>query len=958
MKKYRIAILACAGCFSLGMAQRHPERESTMDEVVITSLGIKKEKKQTPNAIQALSGKEISTVKSVNPLENLSAKVAGLQVTSGSTGISGSSRVVIRGEKSLNINNNSPLFVIDGIPISNAVYGIGGSSTSQGDLPTDYGTGGSDINAEDIEDISVLKGNAAALYGSRAANGVILITTKKGQKGRRLAVNLNSSYMVQQPILPIFQDQYGQGGTSKGKRFQYLAGNGENYGPKFDPNLYLLQEGSPEYSLGIALPFVRRYDLKDIFKFGNQAINNISIQGDTPDISYRISYTNNTSNGYIPNTDLSRNILSGNAEYRLTSKTKLSASLNMVRSQSDNVPVAGYGSQGLMYVLYWNHLNNDLKWAKNYWREEGKTQNYSLSWADNPFLIAQENINGFKRNRIFGSFRLDHKFTSDFSVMLRSGIDYQDENRISRRPRASHRYAQGMYREQGINFEEINTDLLLLYTPKFGKFSLDALAGIYQMDRSYRENLMQANRLLSHGIYAWNNTGDIVTKLEENTRRRTNAILGSMTLGYDNQLFLELTARNDWSSTLPINNNSYFYPSIGISWAANTSLQLPQFINLLKLRANWGRVGNDTDPESLVKKYPTGILPGSITNPSSLPNANLMPEVSTTREIGLELVLWRGRFDLNTNLYDNITQNQIIRPTVSSSSGYRSISVNAGAVRNQGFEATLGLVPIQRENFGWRMNFNFSKNIGKVESLYQDLSSFIIAEGPSNVTIEARPGGRMGDMYGYTLARNEQGQVIYQDGLPKLSSSKQLIGNYNPDYLLGIRNDFRLGNFNLGVLLDIRKGGKVYSYTQAIGGETGTLPYTLIGREEGIVGQGVKWQNNKWVPNDVRVYPEQFYYSGGYYDRSNAETNSYDASFIKLREVSLTYNFPKRFVEQVKVQGLSLSLIARNLIRWTNTPQFLDPETMALNGGTLLPGMDVMQYPSAASYGLSANIKF
>ncbi len=279
-------------------------------------------------------------------------------------------------------------------------------------------------------------------------------------------------------------------------------------------------------------------------------------------------------------------------------------------------------------------------------------------------------------------------------------------------------------------------------------------------------------------------------------------------------------------------------------------------------------------------------------------------------------------------------------------------------MENQGIEAFLRWTAVKSKNFMWNMSFNFTRNRGWVRELYKDLQSYIIAEGPADVTIEARPGGRMGDIYGYVFKRTNDGQIIFNEGLPVLSNTKERIGNYNPDFMLGFRNQFNYKNFSLGVLFDIRKGGVIYSYTNAIGGESGVLPYTLEGRETGIIGKGVKLENGTYVPNDVRVYPEKYYHFGGYYTRNNAESNSFDASFIKLREVSLGYSLPKEWIKSAGMEELHISLVGRNLLRWTKTPQHIDPESMAMSGGTLLPGMEVMQYPVAIGYGVNFNIKF
>ncbi|MGB3798231.1 MAG: carboxypeptidase-like regulatory domain-containing protein, partial [Lewinella sp.] len=399
-----------------------------LDEVVVTALGLKREKKALGYAVEEVSGKDIDAVRPVNMLSGLSGKVAGLTVTNASNGLTSSSRVVIRGENSLNINANGPLVVVDGIPINNEVYGVGGGSTSQSDLPSDYGNGAAEINPADIASVSVLKGAAAsALYGSRAANGVLLITTKSGEQREGLGINFSSNTTWSSPlVLPDQQTQYGGGWG-----LAYASDFGTNFGPSLEEGLQIEQDGSPQPG---EQPFVRRYDIADFFQTGFTTTNQVAINGGSDRGNFRLSYGNSQSEGIVPNTDLDRNTISLNTEYRPADWLTIDLSGNYIKSESSNVPVSGYGSQGLMYVLLWNYNNADMDWFRDYWAEGGedREQTYIFTWADNPYLIAYENLNGFEKDRLFGRISATAEITSDLSLMLRGGTDYFDDLRTSR----------------------------------------------------------------------------------------------------------------------------------------------------------------------------------------------------------------------------------------------------------------------------------------------------------------------------------------------------------------------------------------------------------------------------------------------------------------------------------------------------------------------------------------------
>jgi len=898
----------------------------SLNEVVVTALGIKRDKKALGYATQVLKADEFNKVNSTNFLSNISGKVAGVQVTGSSNGLTSSSRIVIRGESSLNINNNSPLFVVDGIPVNNNIYGVGSGSTNQADLPADYGNGAGEINQEDIASITVLKGAASsALYGSRAANGVILITTKSGKRKNGLGVSFSTSTIFSNPLkLWDVQNKYGAG-----SHLTYSPGSDTNLGPRLDGSTIVKQNGSPGYYTGqaTALPLKFRYNLNDFFQTGQSLTNTLSINGATEKSNYRLSYTNSTNTGIVPNTDLRRNNFNLKANYTINDKWKINSSVNYNLSKSNNLLVSGYGSQGIMYNLIWNHTNVDLKWLKDYWLTKDVEQIRMFTWGDNIFKLAHENINAFRKNRLFGNISSTYQFNDNLSLLLRAGLDNSNDFRHSRRPIGSSRYTHGMYREQTIGFNELNTDLLLSYSKDFDDFSTKISIGAKKMDQFTSENKIEGKGLSIPGMYNLQNINVMPTMARNDYKKRINSVYTFVNVGYKNYLYLDLTARNDWSSTLPSQNNSYFYPSASLSFIPSSAYHLGKDIDYLKIRLNAAMVGNDTDPYRLTNTYNNGNLPGSLTNPSVLLNSKLKPEILTSYETGIEAYLFKKRLTVDATYFISNAKNQIIGLNLSQTTGRNSRFINAGKIQNSGIELSIGITPIKTDKFTWSLNSNFTKNRSKVIELIKGMNNYVIAQGPNGGTIEARVGGRMGDIYGRGYLRSPNGKIVYDSsGSPIVDTNIKKIGNYNPDWTLGISSNISYKGFNLYAQLDIRHGGKIYSMTNAIGMESGILAVSLPGRETGIVGPGVvKNSDGTYSPNTTNISAENWYY-GNAFRRDNIEANSFDASFVKLRELSFSYTIPKKILKPLKIQSLTLAIVGNNLALWTKVPN-IDPET-------------------------------
>lgn len=926
------------------------EDVENLNEVVVTALGIKREKKALGYSVQQLDGESLSENRNTNLINGLAGKAAGVQVTGANNGLGSSSRIVIRGENSLNINSNSPLIVVDGSPINNNVYGTGGAADSQANMPTDFGNGAADINPDDIASISILKGAAAsALYGSRAANGVILITTKSGAGNEGLRVNVSSSIMFSDPlVLPELQGQYGGGWQQT-----YFDNFGTNFGPNFTGQS-IVQDNIGNFLNGEPTAFINRYDLKDFFETGTSSNNTVSISSSNEKGSLKLSYGNSLNKGMVPNTDLDRHTFNINSRFNLTDQWNIDVTATVINSSSDNLTVAGYGSQGIMYNLLWNYTNVDLDWMRDYWIIPDRQQRQLFTWGDNPFFIAHENINAFEKRRVFGKIATTYEFNEALSLMLRIGTDQSDDLRTARRPISSHRYQNGMYREQNISFREINADFLLKYNKRFNEFTTVFSVGGNIFTQETKENFIEGRGLAIPGVYTLGNINVTPILSRFDSKKQINSLYGLANLGFKDFIYLDFTLRNDWSSTLPEDNNAYLYPSVSLSIVPTEIVDIWKPLDFLKVRLNYANVGKDTDPFQLRNTFAFATLPNSLTTPNELLNSELKPERTDSYEFGLETYFLNRRISFDLSLYKTVSRDQIISSAISGASGFSSAVINAGEIENKGVEIILGGAIIKTKNFQWNVGVNFTRNRNKVVKLADDLESFVIAQGPNGITVEARPGGRIGDIYGNTFLKSPDGQIVYENGLP-VAGERANVGNYNPDWTMGINTNLSFKNFSVGAVLDIRHGGTIYSYTNVIGWESGILETSLPGRN-GIIGDGVIDNGDgTFRPNDVEVGAETYYY--GIRPRDNAEANTYDASFVKLRSLNISYRLPSNFLGNKVFKTARISLIANNLALWTDVPN-IDPEAQAISGGTLIPGLEVTQLPSARTMGFKVDLGF
>jgi len=958
-----------------------------MEEVVVTALGIEREAKGLGYAVSTVKGDDLTEAMPSSWSDAMKGKVAGLNLTQAGSGPLNTTRINLRGDRSFDAGGNEALIVVDGIPMINGKASSGvndayGAGVADGDkdIPIDFGNGLGDINPDDIESVTVLKGAAAtALYGSRAGNGALIITTKKGRKrtgGIGITINSNSSI---NDILrwPDMQYEYGQGNNNRNTNgelyYSYqLSEDGPNtgstssaFGPKFDGQLYYQYDPAIEGQSTERLPW-RPYkdNVKGFFRNGMTLTNSVALDGATDNFSARASFTHTKNEWIMPNTGFERLVASVNTSAKLSDKLQVNAKFAYTNKSSDNLPGTGYNNQSISYFMIFQNPNIDLAVYEPRWRkgQEQITQIHPFSsYIENPFLIAYEMTNSLKNTNIDGNLQGVYTFSPKWELMIRSGLNLRQDQRETRRPWDTANFPKGYYKQQDVYFFESNSDLLLTYKDGLSEqFNLTASLGGNIMNRQEKNNNAFARGLNLPGVYKLSNALDIPVADNDIYQKQIHSVYGLVNLSWQDRIFVDITGRNDWSSTLPTKNWSYFYPSVSTSYVLSDIFQLPAAISFAKARLSWAMVGNDTDSYRLQKYYESSDFPGSANAPTTLHNADLKPEISTSWEGGVDFSLFKNRINADVNLYNNVTVNQVLRVPLDITTGYSYAFINGGKVRNRGVEVLLSGKPVANENFTWTATVTWAKNDNRILGLSADIENeeqILAQSGAGVVSIIARKGGTTGDLYGYGLVRNEQGKVVFDanTGLAVRPSDIQKIGNAYADWRGGFQNEFSYKNWRMSVLIDGQYGGLVYSQTHHKMTEQGKLSHTLHGRETmTVVGDGVVQNPDGGYSPNTKEVPIQTWYAD-YYRRANVETNSFDASFLKLREVRLEYTLPRSFTSRIRLGGASVALYGRDLAMITNFPMF-DPETAALNGATIMPGVEMGQMPSTRTWGLNLRL--
>jgi TonB-linked SusC/RagA family outer membrane protein len=966
----------------------------SLSGTVVTALGIKREEKALGYAVSKVDNSEITNAASHNWLNGISGKVAGLNMNQAGAGPGGSVRVTLRGESSINPANSEALFVIDGIPMISDMVSSGGSTSAYNatstDMPIDYGNGASDLNADDIENITVLKGAAAtALYGSRAANGAIIITTKSGEKKKGVKITLGSTVTFEDAgYWPDFQDQYGSGGIGNDEYYSFYTipslgitktQNHRSWGPRFEGQMYYQYGGKNEDGTYTATPWVARDWYKGFFKTGVTYNNYVAIEGGNgKGNTSRISFSNDKNDWITPNTGYNKQVVTVSSQNELSDWLTINAKVTYNRKQSDNLPQSGYGVSTIPYVLMWSQQSVDINWYKDYRIDDYTQNNPFTTSADNPYLQAYEQLNSMLRNRIYGNISLNAKINPHLNLMLRSGIDMQYEFRTQQEPFGSRQATFGKYKEQRLYENESNYDFLLKYDNKFGDFGFSGSVGGNIMTYHQNNSTMWSLQLKMPGIYKFANSA--ATPLSSSYRRDKSiqSLYSMIQLNYKDYVYVDITGRNDWSSTLAKGNNSYFYPSIStgilLSEIMHFNKSVPQ-IDLLKLRLSWANVGNDTDPYKINNYYETSTFGGGLLYPTSITTADLKPEMVESWEAGIESQFFKKRLGFDFTYYYSLSRNQILNAPVDPVTGPRKELINAGELSNDGVEIALNGTAIKTKDFHWDISLVYSSNRNKVIALADGIDEWVISS-IATAQVIAVPGGSLGAIYGTGFERAPEGAtatlddgtvkdisgaILYDsNGYPIQNKTKlKYLGETQPKWKGGITMNFAYKNMRLNISADGQFGGHAWSLTNSMLSYLGKLNNSIEGRYDGLIGDGYvydpatsTYSPNTTVTEDIGTYYDRVY------NRDNVESNVFSTSFIKLREVSFEVSTPKRWLTKLAfISNASLSFFGRNLAMWTRWPQY-DPEIAVLNGSTITTGFESGQFPMTRSYGFNIRLVF
>ena len=964
----------------------------SLDEVVVTALGITRKEKALAFSAPKVDSESLNSAQNSNAVSALSRKVAGVSITSPSGNLGGSQRILIRGVNSVT-GNNQPLFVIDGVPMDNSNFNT--TDVQRGGGGVDWGSAINDINPNNIESMTVLKGAAAALYGSRAANGVILITTKKGNNKNKLGVTVNSSISFNQvAILPDLQREYG-GGSSSSFATQVINGNtyklaeygtDESWGPKYDPNQLVLhwdafdQESFPESYLKPRPWVAPAHDVESFYNTGITNSNSVTIGTSGDYGSYLFSFGNENTTGVLPNTSTDKYNLKLSLTQKLNDRVTASSNLNYVRTQGIR-PTLGYGDNSVTQKFFqWGQRQLDFERLRNYKNLDGTQRTWNRSawndatpkFSDNPYWTTFENTPTDERDRVFGNFSINYQVTDDLSL---KGAVYGDVYSFKNTERAAvGSQAQSYYLERDYSFYEFNYEFVANYQKEISdNFGVNLLAGVNKRDsKKTYVGLSTTGGLSIPGIYNINNGLGPIDNAPNGlpaytSKRKTNSIFGSVGFSIYDQLFLDFTARNDWSSTLPDDNNSYFYPSASAAWVFSDAVS-DNASWFGKLRLGWAQIGNDTDPYRVVT---TMLLQtpfdgnGRVTLPTTSLNTDLKSETTETWEVGTELSFFNRRVNLDFTYYSNKTTDQIIPVDLSLATGYGGKWINSGEMTNKGIEIGLGLTPVRTENFQWDIHMNFSKNENELVELDEGLETLLLTNAPFRVNLVAFTGHTYGTIMGTDFLYDDQGnKVITSDGTYAATRDLVSLGSVLPDWNAGITNTFRYKNLDLNFLIDIRKGGKYYSTSHQWGMYSGMLEETVQNnlREDGIVLEGVTgnitynpdgtYDVTDTAPNTQRIDGQT--YGTGFYGTADAQ-NVFDADYVKLREITLGYTFNRDVIPFVDT--LRLSFFGRNLVTWGLDYDGIDPETTSAGSGNI-QGLEGGLQPSLRSYGMSLQVGF
>ncbi|WP_316834144.1 SusC/RagA family TonB-linked outer membrane protein [Pedobacter nutrimenti] len=940
----------------------------TLGEVVVTAMGIKRETKSLGYAVTKVSGDELTKARETNIVNSLAGKVAGVRISSQSGTLGGSSKIVIRGGSSFN-DASQPLFVVDGLPVDNGAPMVSTSAGAvpQGSAGTDFGNRASDINSDDVESMVVLKGAAAtALYGARAKNGAIVITTKRGAKGQS-TISFNSTTRFDNIlVLPKIQNEYAQGTQGVYDRASLNA-----WGPKLSE----VQGRTFTDFLGNQVALTAHPDnAKNFFNTGKTYINSISFEGADDKGDYRLGYTSNVQSGIIEKQKLNKNAISFNAGRKISDKFEVRANINYTRTKGEGMPTQSSNDPNVLIGTNYLPTNFDIEQIKNNYIDPVTKAQITITPSrngNNPYWIINNNTSSNVVDRFFGNGILTYKPLPWLTISDNIGTDFYNENRFLPTRNGTIGALTGSFINANLYNRVINNDFIVTADRKLTPdLDLKVIAGHNVYERYSRSDQAYAQNLTVDELYNFSNAASVINQ-NDLSKRRIMGIYGDVGLSYKNYLFLNVTGRNDFSSTLPTANNSYFYPSVSSGFVFSELIPQNDWLSYGKLRASWANVGSDAPPYSLAFTYAgqttafaqygfgssfpfNGVLGYSI--PSTIPNPNLKPQNQNSIELGTELKFLKNRISLDVTYYNSNTSDQIVNLSLPQSTGFAFKTVNAGSVRNKGIEIALGLIPIKSRDFNWNLDVNFAAN-KQVVTLPADLTTYPLASGWSGLQIKAETGKAFG-IYGGAWERDPNGNIVIDanTGLRKVVNDQRL-GNTAPDWTMGINNTFSYKNFSLSFLVDIREGGIMFSNTVATLRSSGLAEETLANRGNIFIDKGVILKNGAYVPNTVPVQSMEDYW--GQYTSENTESSIFDASFIKLREVNFSYKIPSAFLQQkVKfIKGLELGIEGRNLWLIKSHVPNIDPEANLFGTTSNGEGVEFNNFPSTRTIGFNLRVK-
>lgn len=950
-------------------------RQSAMQEVVVTAMGITRTQKSLGYSTTRVSGDELNKARETNVVNALAGKVAGLRVSSQSGTPGGSSKIILRGQSSFggDASGGQPIFVVDGLPIDNQSQQLATapSAVPQGTAGVDFGNRAGDINPDDIESINVLKGAAAtALYGARAKNGAIIITTKRGRRGGSV-VRFNSSVRFDNVLrLPDYQNEYAQGQYGV-----YSVNNTNGWGPKISE---VQDRTFPDFKGDQVTLQAYPDNVKDFYKTGGNYINSLSFEGGGEAGDFRLGYTNNYQTGVVESQSFLRNSVNLNAGRAISSKFDVRTTLNYVSSVGKNRPIqSSNNSNSLTQIIHFLPRTVDIDALRNNYEDPVTGEQITLTPArtgNNPFWVINYNTSESNVERIYGNIVLSYKPLSWLTISNNFGSDvYAEFRKLVTRPGTAGQL-QGNFFQANLYNRILNNDFIITADKRLNNdFALRVLAGVNNYEAFYRRDQADAQQLTVDQLYTFSNAASITTTNTSNKRRIIGAF-GEIGLSYKNYLFLNATGRNDWSSTLPVENRSYFYPSVSTSFVFS-EVWRPNFLSYGKIRASWANVGGDTEPYQLAFAYTpvsqifaqygqgsqfpfAGVLGFSV--PITIPNAQLKPQNQSSYEAGIDLRFFRERVKVDFTYYNTKTSNQIIALALPQSTGFATKRVNAGSLKNEGIELTLGGRPLSTRSLTWDIDVNFSKNRNTVEDLPVEITQYTLASAYNGIQIRARNGEQIG-LWGTGFERDPDGNIVINqnNGLRRVVTD-QRFGNIYPDWTMGINNSVSYKGLTLGFLFDFRQGGVMYSGTVGALRTTGLGAETAINRDKIIVDPGVIFDaaSNKYIPNTVPVQSMQDFW-GQFGNNTVSEGAVFDASYVKLREVVLNYALPSNMFRNNRfIKGLSFGVEGRNLWLIHSKVPHIDPEVNLFGSASVGEGVEFYNMPSTRSFGFNVRATF